>query len=629
MLNNLSLSAKFRLLITCFAAGFLIFGLYSLSTLQNVKVNGPRYKVIALGKDLQADILPPPEYILESYALAMEILDVDAKERRDAIITKGDQLKKDFETRLAFWDKNMPDAEMKRLLLEDAAKPALEFFQLRDTTFLPALKSGEKQKAEAILNEKLRPLYERHLQAILQLVDKANDFTAAREADAGTVVGRANFIMPALLILIITFVVLLSRSVSSGIIATVKKTAEVLDGVAGGDFRQKLSHQAEDELGQMASSVNRMVGSIRSVLLQDVVNWETVAENQKKALRDKEEAVILQEKVRSILAAVNSASTGDLVQTVNVSGTDAIGQVGDGLRQLLGSFRDSIEAFAKIINRLSASSQQLSSLSTEMSATAEETAGQSNSVSAAAEQVSRNLQTVAAGSEEMSASISEIAKNAVEAARVASDAVDIANATTVTITKLGESSVEIGNVIKLITSIAQQTNLLALNATIEAARAGESGKGFAVVANEVKELAKATATAASDISRKVEAIQGDTKGAVDAISKITQVITQVDEISNVIATAVEEQTTTTNDISRNVTEAATGSSEIARNIIGVAQAAEATAKGATESQEAAVELAVMAGELQALVENFRYKQPGHDRSNSYASDSDRSEPEAA
>ncbi len=608
-MNNLSLSAKFRLLITCFAAGFLVFGLYSLSTLKDVKVNGPRYKVIALGKDLQADILPPPEYILESYALAMEILDVESKERRDTIVAKGDQLKKDFETRLAFWEKNMPDDAMRKLLLEDAAKPAQEFFQLRDSTFLTALKSGDKPKAESILNDKLRPLYESHLKAILQLVDKANEFTTAREADASTVVEKANIVLPALLIIIIVAVVLLSRSVSTGIIGTMKKTAEVLDGVAGGDFRQKLSHEVDDEIGQMANSVNRMVASIRSVLLQDVVNWETVAENQKKALRDKEEAIILQEKVRSILSAVNSASTGDLVQHVTVSGTDAIGQVGDGFRQLLGSFRDSIESFAKIISRLSASSQQLSSLSTEMSATAEETAGQSNSVSAAAEQVSRNLQTVAAGSEEMSASISEIAKNAVEAARVASDAVDIANATTDTITKLGESSAEIGNVIKLITSIAQQTNLLALNATIEAARAGESGKGFAVVANEVKELAKATATAANDISRKVEAIQGDTKGAVEAISKISQVITKVDEISNVIATAVEEQTTTTNDISRNVTEAATGSSEIARNIVGVAQAAEATAKGATESQEAAVELAVMAGELQALVENFRYKQP--------------------
>jgi methyl-accepting chemotaxis protein len=242
-----------------------------------------------------------------------------------------------------------------------------------------------------------------------------------------------------------------------------------------------------------------------------------------------------------------------------------------------------------------------------MSSTAEETSGQSNSVSAAAEQVSRNLQTVAAGAEEMSASINEIAKNAVESAKVAGKAVEIASSTSSTITKLGESSVEIGNVIKLITSIAQQTNLLALNATIEAARAGESGKGFAVVATEVKELAKATATAAGEIALKVETIQADTRNATSAMGEITGVITAINDISTVIATAVEEQTATTNDISRNVTEAATGGAEIANNILGVAQAAEATAKGATESQEAAVSLAGMGDELQKLVDKFHFK----------------------
>jgi len=605
-MNKLTLRAKFWLLLACFATGFLVFGTYSLSTLQDVKINGSRYEVISRGHELEADILPPPAYILESYALAMELLTVESKPRRDSLVARGRQLTKEFDERLAFWEQNIPDAAMRPLLLKEAADPAREFFRVRDAEYLPMVESGDRAKAQAILNERLRPLYEQHRVAILKLVEQANAFTDAQETDASAVISRSNVIVPALLILVILGVLLVSRAVTSSIIGTVKKTAEVLDGVAGGDFRQKLTHEANDELGQMASSVNRMVTSIRGVLLQDVVNWDTVAENQKKALRDKEEAQALQEKVRAILSTVNAASDGDLVQPVSVSGTDAIGQVGEGLRQLLGSFRHSIEAFAKIIGRLTESSQQLSSLSTEMSATAEETAAQSNTVSAAAEQVSRNLQTVAAGSEEMSASIGEIEKNASEAARIATEAVEITNATADTILKLGASSAEIGDVIKLITSIAQQTNLLALNATIEAARAGESGKGFAVVANEVKELAKATTTAANDISRMIAAIQDDTQGAVEAMLQIRQVITRVDEISSVIVTAVEEQTSTTADISRNVTEAATGSSDIAHNIVGVAQAADATARGASESHQAAVVLAGMARELEALVKQFRY-----------------------
>src|SRR5208337_4863225 len=247
----------------------------------------------------------------------------------------------------------------------------------------------------------------------------------------------------------------------------------------------------------------------------------------------------------------------------------------------------------------------LTTASQQITANSEETSAQANVVSTSAQQVSQNLQTVATGAEEMGASIKEIAKNASEAAKVATSAVKVAETTTATVSKLGDSSTEIGQVIKVITSIAQQTNLLALNATIEAARAGEAGKGFAVVANEVKELAKETAKATEDISRKIEAIQTDTKAAVGAIGTISEVINQINGISNTIATAVEEQNATTNEMARNVSEAAKGSGEITSNISGVAEAAQGTTQGAADTQKAAAELAKMATELHGLVEQFK------------------------
>jgi methyl-accepting chemotaxis protein len=255
---------------------------------------------------------------------------------------------------------------------------------------------------------------------------------------------------------------------------------------------------------------------------------------------------------------------------------------------------------------LTAASRELGSVSQQMAANAEETAAQANVASAAAEQVSRNVTTVATATEEMGASIREIAKNANDAARVATSAVKVADRTNATVAKLGESSAEIGNVVKVITSIAQQTNLLALNATIEAARAGEAGKGFAVVANEVKELAKQTAKATEDIGRKIEAIQSDTKGAVEAIGQIGKIINQINDIQNTIASAVEEQTATTGEISRNVTEAARGSAEIAQNVVGVAQAARGTTEGAGDTRKSADELAKLALDLQQLVSQFKY-----------------------
>jgi methyl-accepting chemotaxis protein len=322
--------------------------------------------------------------------------------------------------------------------------------------------------------------------------------------------------------------------------------------------------------------------------------------------REKAAAEELRTKVSSILEVVSAATKGDLTREVTVRGSDAIGQMGEGLSKFFGDLRGSIGGIGQTATTLSSSAEELTAVSQQMSANAEETSTQANVVSAASEEVSKNVQTVAAGTEEMGASIREIAKNVNEAAKVATSAVKMAESTNETVAKLGESSAEIGKVIKVITSIAQQTNLLALNATIEAARAGEAGKGFAVVANEVKELAKQTAKATEDIGQKIDAIQTDTKGAVQAIGQISGIINQINEISGTIASAVEEQTATTNEMARNVSEAAKGSSEIAGNITGVARAAQETTTGANDTQKAAKDLSKMAADLQKMVSGFKY-----------------------
>jgi methyl-accepting chemotaxis protein len=299
------------------------------------------------------------------------------------------------------------------------------------------------------------------------------------------------------------------------------------------------------------------------------------------------------------------------IDDMRVASQDEIGTAATVLNGMKNSLREMIRSIASTAEQVASASEELSSTSQEITANSEETSTQAQVVSSSSEQVNRNLQTVATGSEEMSASIKEIAKNAHESAKVATSAVRVADETNQIVAKLGDSSTEIGQVIKVITSIAQQTNLLALNATIEAARAGEAGKGFAVVANEVKELAKQTAKATEDISRKIEAIQGDTKSAVAAIGQIGEVIKQVNDISNTIATAVEEQNATTNEMARNVTEAARGSSEIAKNITGVAQAAQSTAHGAGDSSKAAGSLAEMSTRLRELVAQFRLEKDAH------------------
>ena len=300
---------------------------------------------------------------------------------------------------------------------------------------------------------------------------------------------------------------------------------------------------------------------------------------------------------------------GDLRPRVTSPSNDEVGQMGTAMNHSLDRLGQTLDGIADGSTTLSSSSEELSAVSQQLSAAAEQTAAQAASVSAAAEQVSHNVQSVAAGAEELGASIREIAKNTSDAARVATEAVTVAEATNDTVIKLGASSAEIGEVIRVITSIAEQTNLLALNATIEAARAGEAGKGFAVVANEVKELARKTARSSEEISKKVGSIQLDTQHAVEAIGRITTIIRQINDIQTVIAASVEEQSATTSEIGRSVAEAASGSTDIARNITSVAETAQSMTQGAVETHRAAEDLARLSSDLLALVNQFQLSAP--------------------
>lgn len=254
--------------------------------------------------------------------------------------------------------------------------------------------------------------------------------------------------------------------------------------------------------------------------------------------------------------------------------------------------------------QLAASAEELSVTAGQLAKNSESTSEQSNSAAAAAEQVSKGVQTVATNTEEMTASIKEIERSSAEAAEISKQALAKATETNETITDLGTASQEIGNVIKVISSIAQQTNLLALNATIEAARAGDAGKGFAVVANEVKELAKQTASATEDITNKISNIQDTSKASVDAIQIISEVIDNISNIATSIAASVEEQTATTNEVSRVVLE----SKSSVENIVGLIQVVSNTAgessAGAGQTLDAAKGLSDLAAQLQQIVKDL-------------------------
>ncbi|MBN1912274.1 MAG: methyl-accepting chemotaxis protein [Pirellulales bacterium] len=332
------------------------------------------------------------------------------------------------------------------------------------------------------------------------------------------------------------------------------------------------------------------------------------------------------------VAFAQKMADGDLTQTLHIAGKDEIAQLAAALNTMASSLRAMFGNVRDAAFSLSGSSTELTQTSTQLAASAEETTAQSTSVAAAAEelsanihnmanatgQMSENVRTVAAAADQMATSIGEVNENTNEAARVAGQANQLATASNERIGALSTSAEQIGKIVGIIQDIAEQTNLLALNATIEAARAGDAGKGFAVVATEVKDLAKQTATATEDIAQQVDGNRRLIVDTVSGIREISEIIEQINRVSETIATAVGRQREMTQQIAQNIADtskmaesvsdgiaqSASASQEISRTVTHVDTAARQTAEGATQTQTAGRALAGLADQLQSIVDRF-------------------------
>ncbi len=464
------------------------------------------FAAVADNKDLIADILPPPHFIVETHLIAHQLVRTsDRKELEDGL-ARVKTLKDEFATRHTFWVERLEAGPLAAALLTDATRPAEAYYDTFDTDFAAALVAGDSAAAQRVLDERLDPIYGEHREAIGRSVEFANERATVVQGAAEESIRTGKHVFVAISL--------------------------VFGGIA-------------------AFMAHGIIGILR----------RSLAEHKN-----------LQEELRTEMAAAAQNAT-----------------------RVQGVMKGVVASAAEV----AASSRHLDGMSSEMSQGSRVSAEQAQGASAAAQEVSRNVDSVASAVGELNSAIKEIARSVSGAVEVGNAAVSMAQDTDAKVRKLGQSSTDIGNVIKVITGIAEQTNLLALNATIEAARAGEAGKGFAVVANEVKELARETAKATDDIGRKIDAIQGDTLGAAEALSQINGIIAQINEFQNSIASAVEEQTVMTSQIQRSLQEAANGSTGIAHNATQVANAANESNLVAERVREAAGELARTAASLQA------------------------------
>ena len=539
-------------LVTAVGFGAVIFT--SVYALGELKVGGPLYTKIKIGNDLVADILPPPEYVIEAYletTLALrDPASLAAHQDRLA------QLKKDYDERHDYWLKTDYDAKIKSVFTEKSHNEVLRFWAAVDRV-LPAIGKRDMAGAEKAYAE-LTSAYTAHRALIDEIVKLTNDDNAAIEAEATRRVSLFSTILWLVSGLVLVVVGAGVLGVAFGVIHPIARMTGVMKRLASGETDGEIpALDRKDEVGAMAEAV------------------QVFKDN---ALRMKE----------------MEAERVALMRTSETDRKTAIRRVADGFEQAAG----------KIVQSLSSAANEMKAATTSLSKTAETTQELAATVSMASEQSSSSAQSAAAASEQMASSVSEIGRQVQESHKIAHAAVKQAEQTNVRINELSQSANRIGEVVRMITAVAEQTNLLALNATIEAARAGEAGRGFAVVASEVKALSAQTAKATEEITAQITQMQAATEQSVGAIREIGKTISQISEISSSIAAAVEQQGATTQEIARNVNHAADGATEVSSGIADVHRGAVDTGAAASQVKSLAMSLQHESEQLSGEVNKF-------------------------
>lgn len=421
-------------------------------------------------------------------------------------------------------------------------------------------------------------------------IDKVERDLLVERSDA-----QASAFTASSLALLIGSVVSLLIAVGAGYLLTlgianqIKKMTDVMGRLAAGEKDVDIpGTEQTDEVGQMAQALE--------VFKENAVEAERLREEQEQAKTDEAE----RDRQAQEEKAAEEARKAEEARTQQEETEKRMAD----LNEICSVFETKAQ---ELLAAVASGATELDQTARAMSDNAEMTQEQAAQGASASTQASANVQTVASATEELSSSISEIARQVTDSSEIANKGAEDAASANEKIRTLAESAATIGDVIDLISDIANQTNLLSLNATIEAARAGDAGKGFAVVASEVKNLAGQTEKATEDIRTQIEAIQSRTEDAVEAIDVITGVIGQINDTSASIASAVEEQGAATQDIARSVEEAAAGTNQVSSNIDEVSQAATQTGAAANQVLATSTDLSQRSSQLQKEVEDFLSK----------------------
>ncbi len=265
---NLRLRTKVFGLISIMIVGFCLFAVFSFDTLSTVQVNGPVYKDIIESKDLVADILPPPAYLVESYLLVLQMLQEQDKSDLDGLVQRSAKLRKEYESRQQYWKKTLALGSLKDTMVVQSYEPGIRFLELRDREFIPAIQKGDRKTAQQLAQGDLKRAYEEHRHAIDKVVVMANDKAVRQEEKARSIIAWRNSIQLAVAVLAVGISSLAAYILTRYINGTVNTCLAFAAQVAQGDLTARLDSKSTDELGTLGTHLNSMAENLSQMAVQ-------------------------------------------------------------------------------------------------------------------------------------------------------------------------------------------------------------------------------------------------------------------------------------------------------------------------------------------------------------------------